>query len=120
MADPKAERAGYAADFIKGDWATARFVDDQTVDNLLSVVVGLGAELWATRRRQMVVEAILAKNNLVSPQMIESYQPTEVERARWAAERDDTIERVYAVLQRVSRPNGGVPPKTDKVPPIGP
>ena len=93
MADPKADRAGYAAEFIKGDWATARFVNDQTVDNLLSVVVSLGAELWATRRRQMVVEAILAKNSLVSPQMIESYQPTDAERAQWAAERDDTIDR---------------------------
>lgn len=120
MADPKADRAGYAADFIKGDWATARFVKDQNVDNLLSVVVSLGAELWATRRRQMVVEAILAKTNLVSAQAIDAYQPSEAERAAWSSERDDTIERIYSVLQRVSHPTGGVPPKTDKVPPLGP
>lgn len=120
MADPKSERAGYAAEFIKGDWATARYVKDQDVDNLLSVVVNLGAELWATRRRQMVVESLLAKNKLVSAHSIESYQPSEAERAAWAAERDDTIERIYSVLQRVSHPTGGVPPKENKTSPLKP
>jgi hypothetical protein len=120
MANPKSDRAGYAAEFIKGDWAAARYVKDQDVDNLLSVVVSLGAEVWATRRRQMVVEALLAKNKLVSAHAIESYQPSEEERAAWASERDDTIERIYSVLQRVSHPTSGVPPKEEKAPPLKP
>ncbi len=119
MADPKADRKGQATDFIKGDWATARYVDDQNVDNLLSVVVSLGTELWAVRRRQMAVEALLDKNKLVTAQMIETYEPSEAERTAWATERDDMIERIYAVLNRVGHRTHGVPPKTEKVPPLG-
>lgn len=119
MAEAKTDRSGKATDFIKMDWATARYVDDQNVDNLLSVVVSLGTELWAVRRRQMALESLLNKSGTVTKQMIESYEPSEAERIAWAAERDDTIERIYSVLSRVSQPTHGVPAKTDKVPPLG-
>lgn len=119
MANAKVDRPGQASNFIKGDWATARYVEDQNVDNLLSVVVNLGTELWAVRRRQLALEALLAKHGQITAQMIDSYEPTEAERTAWADERDDTIERVYAVLNRVGHRTQGVPPKNEKVPPLG-
>lgn len=119
MADPKNDRKGQATDFIKGDWATARYIDDQNVDNLMSVVLNLGTELWAVRRRQMALESLLDGKQLVSAKLLESYEPTEAERIAWTAERDDTIERIYSVLNRVGTRTHGVPPKTNKVPPLG-
>ncbi len=119
MADAKNDRPGQASSFIKGDWATARYVEDQNVDNLLSVVVNFGTELWAMRRRQMALESLLSKHGQVTAQMINTYEPSEAERIAWANERDDMIERVYAVLNRVGHRTQGVPPKNEKVPPLG-
>ena len=118
MADAKIDRANFATDFLKGDWDKAQYVEDSNVDKLLSVVVSLGAELWAVRHRQMTVEALLNKNNLVTAAAIESYQPTAAERVAWQAERDDTIERIYAVLHQTTKRVAGEPPKKDKVAPL--
>lgn len=119
MANSSSEDTGFATSYIKGDWGKTRFIADQNVDNLMSVVVNLGTELWAVRRRQMAMEALLDKGRVVTAQALETYEPTEAERAAWAAERDDTIERIYSVLNRVSHPAHGVAPKGDKVPPMG-
>jgi hypothetical protein len=117
MADAKIDRSNYTTDFIKGDWDKATYLDNPHVDSLVAVVLNLGTELWAVRRRQMVVESLLAKSNLISTAAIESYEPNEVEKAAWSAERDDTIERVYAVLTRVGVRTSGKPPQ-GQVPPL--
>lgn len=119
MADAKKpDRPGYATDFIKGDWDKAQYLDNPHVDNLMSCVLALGAEFWTLKRRQLVTEKLIEeKKGNVDRAMIEAYVPTEAERTAWAAERDDYIERVFAVLTRVSEHVGGKSPTT-KVPAI--
>ena len=119
MADVKIDRSTYAADFIKGDWDKATYINDPHVDSLVAVVVSLATELWGMRRRQMVVETLLAKGNLVSAAAIESYEPNEAERAAWTAERDDTIERIFTALTRVGARTTGKPPQQGMVPKLG-
>ncbi len=88
-------------------------------DNLTAVVMGLGTEFWAMRRRMMVIESLLEQNKVVNRAAIEAYRPSDAEAAAWNAERDDLIDRVFAVLGRVPTPTGGANPMT-KVPPLGP
>lgn len=112
------ERQTYTVDFIKGDWDKAQYLPDPHVDNLTAVVMGLGTELWAARRRLMVIESLLEKHKLLDSAEIEAYQPTEAEAAAWDAERDDLIDRVFSILGRVPEPTGGPNPMT-RVPPLG-
>ena len=117
MADAKKERETYAVDYVKGDWDKAVYLDNPHTDSLMSAVLNLGAEFWAMRRRQMVVEKLLDQKGTVSRQTIEAYNPTDEERVAWAAERDDFIERTFSVLTRVAEKVGGTMPST-KVPPL--
>ena len=111
-------RPTYAVEFIKGDWDKAQYLPDPHVDNLTAVVMRLGTEFWAMRRRLMVMESLLAQKKVVTREAIESYTPTEEEAKAWDAERDDLIDRVYSILGRVPEPTGGPNPMS-KVPPLG-
>ncbi len=107
-----------ASDFVKGDWDKAQYLADPQVDNLTAVVMSLGTEFWAMRRRMMVMESLFDQNKAVSRAAIEAYRPTDAEAAAWNAERDDLIERVFSILGRVPQRTGG-PNPTSKTPPLG-
>ena len=115
MADQNANRPTYAADFIKGDFEKAVYLDDVHTDNLMTAFLGLGAEHWALRRRVMVLEKFMADKKVIDPDALEEYDPTPEEKAAWEAERDDYIRRVFTVLTRVSAPIEG-PVPNEKVP----
>ena len=110
MADDK--RPTYASDFIKGDWDKAVYLDNPHIDNLMTAFLGMGAEFWALKRRQLVVEQMLAQKKVVSLAAIEAYVPSpEVEKV-WMAERDDFIQRVFSVFTRTTKQTAGTPPMT--------
>jgi len=112
MADENGNRPTYAADFIKGDFEKAVYLDDAHTDNLMTAFLGLGAEHWALRRRVMVLEKFMADSKVIEPAAVEAYDPTPEEKAAWEAERDDYIRRVFTVLTRVPAPiEGPVPSK---------
>jgi hypothetical protein len=117
MADTKKDRPTYATDYVKGDWDKAVFLDNPHTDNLMSAMLNLGAEFWAMRRRQMVVEKLLDQKGTIDRATIEAYNPSEEERVAWTAERDDFIERTFSVLTRVGERVGGNMPSA-KVPPL--
>lgn len=116
MSDAKKNQ--YAIEFIKGDWDKAQYLDDPQVDNLQGALIRLGTELWAVRRRQMVVEALLEQKGLITSAAIEGYRPTAKQAAAWNEERDDLIDRVFAILYRVPEHTGPEVPMA-KVPPLG-
>lgn len=117
MADAKTERPDYAVEFVKGDWDKVTYTDNPHIDNLMDAIVGLGAEVWAIKRRNLVLEKFLDEKNRGLTAKIEAYVPTDEEKVAWAAERDDFIGRVYNVLTRVRTVASGDVP-TAKVPPI--
>ncbi len=112
MAETPKTRPTYTADYVKGDWDKAVY----HVDNLMTAFMSLGADFWALRRRVMVLEKFLAQSRTIDPAAVEAYEPTPEERKVWEAERDDYIDRVFAVL---TRPTGEIPSAvpTAKVPP---
>ena len=117
MAEAKKDRQTYATDFIKGDWDKAVYLDNPHTDNLMSAMLNLGAEFWAMKRRQLVVETLLSQKGTIDRATIEAYNPTEQERVAWTAERDDFIERTFSVLTRVAEKVGEKMPAA-KVPPL--
>ena len=117
MADTKKDRQTYATDYIKGDWDKAVYLDNPHTDNLMSAVLNLGAEFWALKRRQLVVEKLLDQKGTVSRATVEAFNPSEEDKAAWQAERDDFIERTFSVLTRVADKSYNITP-TAKVPPL--
>jgi len=100
MAESKTDRPTYTADYIKGDFEKAVYLDSIHSDNLMTAFLGLGAEHWAMRRRLMVLEKFMAENKVIDPSLVEAYEPTPEEKIAWEAERDDFIERTFSVLTR--------------------
>jgi hypothetical protein len=101
MADSnKGDRPTYAAKFIHGDWDKAVYLDNAHVDNLMTAYLTMGAELWTVRRRMMVLEQFLAEKKVVDFARLEAYDPPEAVKTAWDAERDDFIQRMFAVLTR--------------------
>jgi hypothetical protein len=93
-------RETYASDFIKSDVDTAVMTGNVHIDNLMTVVIALGAEIWAGQQRTRIIEALLETKGKVTRKMIESYVPTDAEKAAWDAEREGMVKRVYSVFGR--------------------
>jgi len=95
----KTDRPTYTADFIKSDTERAVFLGNPVLDNMMSSLIALGTEVWSTRRRMHVLEALLEERG-VSEAMIEGFTPTAEQAARWEKERDKFIDLTYSPLLR--------------------
>ena len=117
MADAKKERPDVAVDFVKGDWDKVTYTNNTHIDNLMDALVGLSAEVWTLKRRNLVLESFLHDKNIATHAEVEAFVPTEAQKAAWAEERNDFVARVLTVLARVPADTSG-PVPTAKVPPI--
>jgi hypothetical protein len=80
------------------------FFDNRAIDDLIAVTLELGAELWVQRERLRVIERLLAERGTVTSEMIEQYTPSDEERERARAERDEFVRRVYGAFSRQTVP----------------
>lgn len=78
--------------------AEDRFLDQRSIDPLMSVVIALGSEFWAMQRRLLVIETLLDGQGSVTRDAIERFTPSAEQAAAWEALRDRYIRRVYGVL----------------------
>jgi hypothetical protein len=97
MADTKFNRPTFATKAIPSDVNNVTFLNNPVLDNLVSVVVAMGSEVWATKRRIKVMEAVMAKKGITT-EMIETYVPTEEENKAWEQERDRFIDATFNAL----------------------
>ena len=97
MSDP-ASRSAHPAPPVPAP--EPAFFDNPAIDNLIAVTLELGAELWVQRERMRVVESLLAQKGMVTPELIEPYQPSEAEAAKSRAEREAFVARVYGAFAR--------------------
>lgn len=88
-----------AGDFITSDSENISMFPNQAVDNLMHVVIALGAELWTVRRRMMTLEKVLEKAG-VSSDDIEKFVPSAEDEAHWQQERDIFIKKTFSGLER--------------------
>ncbi len=100
MSDKVEKGRTRAAPFIPADTDSAVFLGNPHIDNLVSVVIALGSEIWADRQRMRVVERLLESEGKATTAMIEAYVPSPAEKEAWEAERMAMVERVYSMLSR--------------------
>jgi hypothetical protein len=94
------QRPAPSADgFIPSNSDNLSLFDEQTIDNMMHVLIALGAEVWTMRRRMYVTEKVLEKAG-VSAHDIENYRPTAEDKAAWTAERDSFVARTFDALSR--------------------
>jgi hypothetical protein len=80
------------------------FFENPAIDNLITVTLELGAELWAQRERARILELVLARRGLAVTEEIERYELTPEERAAQQGERDAFVSRLYGAFARVTVP----------------
>ena len=110
MAAPD-NRPTYTTDAIPSDIKNSLFLGNPALDNLMSCVIAMGAEVWATKRRLHVMQAVMAKHG-ITPEMIETYVPSAAEAAAWEADRDRFVDLTLGPLANEAfRPVGSTFPK---------
>jgi hypothetical protein len=94
---PKQDRPKFATEAIRSDVKSGVFLGNPILDNVVTCMIAMGTELWATKRRLKVVEAVMAKHG-VTTDMVEKYVPSEQEKVAWEADRDRFIELTLGSL----------------------
>jgi len=99
MAKTINDRQTFTHEFIKSDTENAVFLGNPLLDDMMTAIISLSSDVWAVKRRQKVMESLLA-NNGITREMVEKYMPTEAESAEWQTERDVFIRRTFAHMAR--------------------
>lgn len=97
--DVNSERPTYTTDFQPSDVNRAVFLGNPVLDNMMTCLVSLSSEVWATRRRMYVLEAVLEKKG-VTKEMVEAYMPSAEEEDMWKKDRDRFVEMMFSPLLR--------------------
>lgn len=92
---PTKKRETYTNDYVRMDTDRALFMKDKNMEAMFSAMIALSAEVWTGRRRQKVLEGVLAKKLGVTPADLEAYMPTAEESAEWKAERDRMVRVMF-------------------------
>ena len=93
-------RPTYSTAAIKAETDSAVFLCNAHVDNLITIVIALGAEIWESRQRMLIMERLLEQHGRVTEEMIEQYVASDEEVELWEAKKAAMTERVYSVLAR--------------------
>jgi len=80
------------------------FFDEPGMDQLLSMVLELAAELWVVRERVFLLEAVLTQQGVAAADAIESYLPTDAEKAVLAKMRAEATANIFRTLNREHKP----------------
>jgi hypothetical protein len=76
------------------------YFDHVVTDNIMDALVELSAEVWTTRDRLTILEAVLSEKGIDAAALIEAHVPSaEVKAARKAA-REAFITQVFASFSR--------------------
>jgi hypothetical protein len=84
---PKDPRPTYATPAFKSDTDQQVWLGNPHVDNLMTMMIALSAEVWAGRQRTLIMEKLLAGKGVLAKEAVESYTPSKEEFAAWEAER---------------------------------
>lgn len=74
------------------------FFPDPNVDRVLGVVMELAAEVYVLRDRLHTLEGLLERAGTLDRTELQTYQPSDAERAQRLAERDALIARILAPM----------------------
>jgi hypothetical protein len=97
MSKPAETRETFTAEAIPSDIENGLFLGNPVLDNVVSCLIAMSAEMWATKRRLKVMEAVIAQHGIPS-EKIEQYAPTAEQNAEWEKERDRFVTLVLGSL----------------------
>ncbi|MFT7287444.1 MAG: hypothetical protein ACI87W_001558 [Halieaceae bacterium] len=80
------------------------------VDEIISMVLELTAEVSAMRERQYLLERVLEANNIPAAAAIENYRQSASDQEHLAADRERLIA---TVLRNFQAPSGAEPPRAE-------
>lgn len=76
------------------------YFDHVVTDNIMDALIELAAEVWTTRDRLMVLEAVLAEQGIDASRLVEAYVPDDNIKAERKAAREAFIAQVFASFTR--------------------
>jgi hypothetical protein len=76
------------------------YFDHVVTDNIMDALVELAAEVWTTRDRLLVLEAVLADKGIDAAALVEAHVPSDEQKAARKAARDAFIGQVFASFSR--------------------
>ncbi len=79
------------------------FFSEAGLDQVLSMVLELAAELWVVRERQFLTESLLARTGTDIRAALETYEPTAEEQQILAKMRADMTAQMFRTLNREHR-----------------
>jgi hypothetical protein len=74
------------------------YYKEPIIDHLLEITLQLAAEIWVNRDRQMIMEHLLATEGKVTPERIETFEPTDEFREQLQENRKELTNRVFGCL----------------------
>jgi hypothetical protein len=80
------------------------FFETPGMDQLLSMILELAAEISVVRERAFILEAVLKQSGIAAADAIEAYVPTDAEVAALSKLRDDATANIFRTLNREHRP----------------
>ena len=89
-----------------------QFLDAEGVDEIISMVLELTAEVSTMRERQYLLERVLEANNIPAAAAIENYRQNEADQEYLAADRERLIA---TVLRNFQAPSGQEPPRAEDI-----
>ncbi len=84
---------------MKADIGNVSFLGNVHIDNIMTALIAMGAEIWTDRRRIRVLESLLEKKG-VSRDMVEQYVPSSDEESTWKKEREVLVDRMFGQFAR--------------------
>jgi hypothetical protein len=102
----------YTTAAIRSDTDQQVWLGNLHIDNLMTMMIALSAEVWASRQRTAIMEKLLAAKGIVAAEAVERYSPTAEEYAGWETERQAMAERIFKVAVRTPDVDSEDKPKT--------
>jgi coenzyme F420-reducing hydrogenase delta subunit len=90
-------REVYTVEAIPSDITNGVLLGNSSTDKLVSCMIALGTELWATQRRLKVIEAVMAQKG-IGPEAIEQFVPSAEQAAAWERDRDRFVDLTFSPL----------------------
>ena len=97
MATPAKTRQTYTVEAIPKHLSDGVLLGDPTMDKMMTCLIAIGTELWATQYRLKVMEAVIATKG-VTNEMIEQYMPSTQEVADWERDRNRFVDLTFGPL----------------------
>jgi hypothetical protein len=91
------DRETYAARAMPYDFGEVEMLGNPALDKVVTCMVAMASEMWATKRRLLVVESLLEQKG-ISSEAVSTFVASEQQQASWEEERDRFIDLALSPL----------------------